>query len=99
MKHALTPAEQVGAKKPADDWPRVRAAHLAKHPRCEKSTLGGIACLGAVQVHHVRVKGMGGSRRESPAITLCLAHHGWVHDHPRLAKEAGLMVSRAVSDG
>lgn len=98
MKHTLTAAEIVGAKKPADDWPRVRAAHLAKQPRCEKPDLGAVTCLGAVQVHHVTPRSMGGTRGgHGPLLSLCLAHHSWAESNRGKARQLGLLLRREVS--
>lgn len=97
MKQELNAAEQR-AQKPRDDWPRVRAAHLAQQPRCQHPTLGGIACLGAVQVHHVQPRSMGGTRgKHGPLITLCLGHHGWVESNRGKARQLGLVLRREVS--
>ena len=62
-------------------------------------------CSGALIVHHRKLKGMGGT--SDPAIhdldnlfVLCGgitgrdAHHGEVHDNPRLSYEFGLLIRR-----
>lgn len=51
--------------------------------------------------HHRRPVGRGGSRDaqvHSPSNLICLCRrcHDWIHEHPRLAREAGFLVSRGV---
>ena len=47
--------------------------------------------------HHVKLKGMGGSKAlddESNLVTLCRKDHEWVHRNPRKAREEGLIKGR-----
>ena len=97
MKHPLTDNEQKRLK-PAKDWTRVRNAHLAKHPRCERPELGGEKCNGGVQVHHVTPRGSGGTRgAHGPLITLCLGHHAWAESNRGKAAQLGLLIKRMPS--
>ena len=54
----------------------------------------------ASEVHHRRVRGMGGSmddptrHRPDRLVSLCAACHRWVHDNPFAAKVAGWTVPR-----
>lgn len=48
-------------------------------------------CLGRLHVHHIQRRSQGGPNLPGNLITLCTNHHGWVHEHPKLAKAAGLL--------
>lgn len=66
--------------------------------------VAGIPCSGTLDAHHRMLKGMGGTRRPwrdwlPRLITLCRAHHTWVHDKERAkAESAGVIVRRGDGD-
>jgi hypothetical protein len=66
--------------------------------------VAGIPCTGVLDVHHRMLKGIGGTSRPwrdwlPRLITLCRAHHTWVHDKERrLAELAGIIVRRGDGD-
>jgi hypothetical protein len=47
-----------------------------------------------LHVHHRVLQSSGRNENASNKITLCARCHQWVHDHPRLARIQGWIVSR-----
>lgn len=41
--------------------------------------------------HHVRRRTQGGSDKVSNLLWVCFLCHDWIHDHPKLAAERGLL--------
>ena len=57
------------------------------------------SCSGGLVVHHMILRGAGGSRDTSihdleNLMVLCDSHHKEAHDQPRLSYEHGVMVRR-----
>jgi 5-methylcytosine-specific restriction endonuclease McrA len=52
---------------------------------------GPASCYGRLDPHHVLPRGRGGADELSNLVTLCRAHHDWVHAHPSVARPAGLL--------
>lgn len=76
-------------------WRDRKARQLAQEPRCALADRDYGPCWGALDAHHVAVKGMGGtSHDDSPLVTLCRAHHSWAHEHTAAAREIGLLAER-----
>ena len=51
-------------------------------------------CLGtAQQFHHRRLRSQGGKDTIECCVHICRACHDFAHDHPRLARENGWIVS------
>jgi 5-methylcytosine-specific restriction endonuclease McrA len=50
-----------------------------------------------LHVHHRRMRSQGGKDTFSNLVTLCVRCHEWVHHHPALAAQGGLLL-RAGSD-
>lgn len=55
----------------------------------------------ALQTHHRRLRGIGGStwpgiNLPSNLITVCPTCHRYIHDHPAWAKQEGLIVSHSA---
>lgn len=80
----------------------VRALVLARDGGCTFTRWGTIAddfaevapprcCAGGLHAHHIRRRSQGGPHTMDNLTTLCAAHHGWVHDHPALARLLGLL--------
>jgi len=56
-------------------------------------------CGGGLHVHHRLLRSLGGSNSADNLITLCAAHHDFVHAHTVWAKERGLLLTNeAESD-
>lgn len=76
-----------------DRWSQARRLVLARDgDKC-------LRCLGpAVDVHHRRPKGMGGTSDKSIAfglanlISLCRECHAWVHEHPEQGYLTGYLL-------
>src|SRR5512135_3581631 len=77
IKHRLQGKIPHGMKR-SNKWPKVRAAHLAKHPACE--VCGGNEKL---EVHHKRPFHLHPDLELDPKnlITLCESKHGGVNCH------------------
>lgn len=50
-----------------------------------------VACWGRLDPHHVLRRSQGGSDDPSNLVTLCRAHHSWVHDNVGDAVALGLL--------
>ena len=48
-------------------------------------------CWGALHVHHIRMRSLGGTDDEDNLACLCARHHDWVHLHPTEAEALGLL--------
>ncbi len=49
------------------------------------------ACWAELHPHHLNEQGAGGSDDPENLLTVCAAHHRWIHDHPTLAKQMDLL--------
>lgn len=88
-------AESDGQREKRERWQAERDEHMARHPQCEHSALGGLVCWGRRTVHHIKPRGSGGtSGRTGPLVTLCVRHHEWVEMNRLEAKAMGLLVRR-----
>ena len=73
---------------------RVREAVLERDKRqCQaKDLVPEVRCWGPLAVHEVKPRGRGGDWLSvDEGITLCAAHHQWVHEHSLKAEELGLL--------
>ena len=50
-----------------------------------------VACQGRLDPHHIFRRGQGGPDTLENLITLCRAHHDWVHQNPLAAQGHGLL--------
>lgn len=50
-----------------------------------------VRCSGPLDPHHVLRRSQGGTDTADNLLTLCRAHHRWVHEHPALSIEIGLL--------
>lgn len=50
-----------------------------------------VACFGRLDPHHLLRRSQGGSDAASNLVILCRSCHDWVHAHPSLAIERGLL--------
>lgn len=50
-----------------------------------------LVCRGQLDPHHIQRRSQGGRDIPENLIVLCRAHHDWVHEHPLLAEEFGLL--------
>lgn len=49
-------------------------------------------CVGPLTPHHRRKASAAGAYSVDNLVTLCAQHNAWVEDHPRLARDLGLVV-------
>jgi len=50
-----------------------------------------IACWGPLDPHHILRRSQGGTNDPDNLVTLCRAHHDWVHAHPARSVDLGLL--------
>lgn len=76
-----------------------RAAQKAVNYVCQACRrVPEVACDGrTVTSHHIRLRAQGGTNDPSNLLPVCIAHHDWIHDHPALATQRGLIVRREGS--
>lgn len=50
-----------------------------------------IRCWGPIDPHHVLRRSQGGPDTSENLISVCRAHHDWIHQHPARSYELGLL--------
>jgi hypothetical protein len=55
------------------------------------SMIPAVKCWGRLDPHHVLRRSQGGPDTPENLVTLCRAHHDWVHTNPKHARELGLL--------
>jgi 5-methylcytosine-specific restriction endonuclease McrA len=50
-----------------------------------------VACWGRLDPHHILRRSQGGQDTPANLVTLCRAHHDWVHAHPEQSRTLGLL--------
>ena len=53
--------------------------------------IDGVPCWGPLDPHHILRRSQGGSNDPENLVTLCRAHHDWVHGHPDASVDLGLL--------
>lgn len=70
----------------------VRAQVFARDRGCVAVLLiREIRCSGSHDPHHVLRRSQGGTDTIDNLVTLCRAHHRWVHEHPKISVDIGLL--------
>jgi hypothetical protein len=65
---------------------------LARDLGCvARDTVRQIRCMGRIDPHHILPRGRGGADTLENLVSLCRAHHDWVHDHPAESYDLGLL--------
>lgn len=54
-----------------------------------------VDCWGDWHCHHIQRRSQGGPDTAENLVTLCAAHHGWVHANPQRASTLGLLRLRS----
>lgn len=89
---AATPAKRtnspISPTARAEVRQRSRGLCEASTPDCPPGPHAGN------QHHHVVPRGRGGKNTSANLLWLCPDAHGWVHDHPAAARDAGLLLGR-----
>lgn len=57
-----------------------------------------IACYGRLDPHHVLRRSQGGLDTADNLVTLCRAHHDWVHANPARARQLHLLKSPTTKE-
>ncbi len=65
-------------KKYGNEWRRVRARYVAKHPLCERCLKEG-RITPVEEVHHIIPVNRGGTNAESNLMSLCKSCHNKIH--------------------
>lgn len=50
-----------------------------------------VTCWGPMDPHHILRRSQGGSNDPENLVTLCRAHHDWVHGNPSASNDLGLL--------
>jgi hypothetical protein len=58
-----------------------------------------LRCWGRLDPHHTLRKSQGGEDTVDNLITLCRAHHDWVHGNPTTSLELGLLRTKHYDKG
>ncbi len=70
----------------------IYAQVVARDNGCAARTaVREISCDGRLDPHHIQRRSQGGADTVENLVTLCRAHHRWVHEHPALSKSLGLL--------
>lgn len=56
-----------------------------------RSVVREVQCWGRIDPHHVQPRGRGGADTADNLISLCRAHHDWVHAHPHQSTLLGFL--------
>lgn len=73
---------------------KERDAYLMANPNCAARHAAGITCSGDLQLHHYRGRVGRLLRMDMFWLSVCAAHHSFIHDHPGMARELGLLAPR-----
>ena len=86
--------ESAKTKALKPDRAKAKAAALARDGGCIGARLvSEVSCYGPLDGHERLPRGRGGSPYElENIITLCRAHHEWVHSYPIKAKTLNLLI-------
>jgi len=97
-RHQLLRRKVAIGRKQRSAWDTYQAALLAHNRqivlqraegRCEMP-----GCDEPIEdVHHRKRQQHNGTHHIDNLMGLCRPHHGWVHQHPRLATQAGYLVA------
>lgn len=79
-------------RKPPDPaWTEARRTVLDRDRVCQRHPDMPGTCFGALHVHHIKRRSQGGTDDPWNLVALCPVHHGWVHEHPEMARRMGLL--------
>lgn len=70
----------------------IRAVVFLRDKGCKGSaSIPLLSCWGRLDPHHVLRKSQGGQDSPENLVTLCRAHHDWVHANPEASRQLGLL--------
>ena len=80
------------------EWGEVVAHFRATNTQCWACDVHHLAdCNGRYEhTHHILPRSAGGPDTRANALPCSLAHHQWIHDHPDLSYELGLLERRGL---
>lgn len=79
-------------KPPSPEWVTNRKAARERDGSCQARKYDiATRCDGALHIHHIRPRSVGGGHEMSNLMLLCRLHHEWAHSHQIEAKKAGLL--------
>ena len=90
MKRKPLRRQSVKAAARAREFAQVRVAVFERDGwRCVLENRHG--CRGPLDPHHIVRRSQGGTDSPFNLVTLCRAHHDWVHGNPAEARQLGLL--------
>ena len=70
----------------------VRSRVAIRDGGCRGRTLiPELSCWGRLDPHHILRRSQGGQDTPDNLVTLCRAHHDWVHAYPETSRTLGLL--------
>lgn len=69
----------------------IYEAVLARDAGCKAAGVAPGQCQGRIDPHHILRRSQGGPDTMENLVSLCRAHHSWVHDHPGESYELGFL--------
>lgn len=73
------------------EWEQLkRAVHTRDGWQCRAVGLWPHECVGPLDAHHVKARGVGGEDTLENLVSLCRKSHTWVTEHPVEAAAVGL---------
>ena len=70
----------------------VRTSVFLRDKGCKgRELIPDLSCWGKLDPHHILRKSQGGQDTPDNLVTLCRAHHDWVHGNPESSRNLGLL--------
>jgi hypothetical protein len=61
-----------------------------------RRTIPHVSCFGRIDPHHIRRRSQGGPDTPENLVSLCRAHHSWVHEHITESLALGLLLKASA---
>ena len=88
----LRPRSNKKQAKALEFQPLMVACYRRDGWECQlRHTLAECECWGPLHPHHILPRGRGGRDELANLVTLCAAHHQWVHLNPTDARAMGFL--------
>jgi len=70
----------------------VRSEVFLRDGGCKgRALIPALSCWGRLDPHHILRRSQGGQDTPDNLVTLCRAHHDWVHAYPESSRNLGLL--------
>jgi 5-methylcytosine-specific restriction endonuclease McrA len=70
----------------------VRSEVFLRDKGCRgRALIPDLSCWGKLDPHHILRRSQGGQDTPENLVTLCRAHHDWVHAYPESSRQLGLL--------